>query len=63
MQDCLALVRVCRGCGTIVGVRVFHQNTAYFDLPQNLIQLCDDCIVENEEYWAEQWREYYALCM
>lgn len=32
------------------------QNTAYHDDDKNWVFMCDKCALENDEYWAEEWR-------
>ena len=35
------------------------QDTAYEDDEKNFVECCEDCIVEINAYWAEQWAKYY----
>lgn len=66
--------RGCDCCGSTVGVERRHQNTKY-DYPTiskregatqgdaedpNYASLCPPCWIENEAYWKEMWRDYYA---
>ncbi len=44
-----------------IDVRKRRQHTAYVDDDRNWVIICDECNVENEKYWKEQWAEYYAL--
>lgn len=37
-----------------------RQNTQYVDDERNYVHLCDECMIQNEEYWAEMWADYYS---
>jgi hypothetical protein len=37
-----------------------RQNTAYMDEERNWVTLCPKCMKENDEEWADMWRDYYG---
>jgi hypothetical protein len=54
-------IEPCRRCGCKDDtVLVRPQNTAYESYEQNFCNLCDECQVEADAEWQEQWDEYYS---
>jgi len=37
-----------------------RRNTGYPEPEQNWVFMCDNCFEQEQEFWNEQWREYYA---
>lgn len=36
----------------------YRQNTQYHNDEDNFVTMCSECRKENDEYWAEMWRDY-----
>ena len=52
---------ICNHCGEVKNsIMMRKRDTAYCDKEKNYIESCLECFKEDEEYWAEQWREYYS---
>jgi len=61
-DDILGIYEICERCGEEVGEK-YRQNTFYPNENDNWVVLCKLCRKENDEYWAEMWREYYSGCL
>ena len=44
-------------------VVAYRQKTFYTDSESNYVALCPKCKEENDYFWEEQWKEYYAGCL
>ena len=40
-----------------------RQRTQYVDDKENFKALCPECQKNEDEYWDEMWKDYYANCM
>ena len=59
-----ALGEKCPLCGEYKeAVRVWRENTAYYDEHRNWVHCCADCFVERQRCWEEQWAMYYNMVM
>ena len=50
----------CDQCERLDAIR-YRQNTQYEEDERNWVTLCPECQIENDEYWAGMWAEYYAM--
>jgi len=52
---------ICLSCGEIKNtIKMRRKNTQYVDKDSNYIESCIECFNDEQEYWAEMWREYYS---
>lgn len=58
----------CEVCGSPNLVRLTPSFTCYYwngegEDPNRRRCLCDECAIDNEEYWVEMWAEYHNAIM
>lgn len=53
--------KICEWCAKeSADVVTYRQITNYVEDEQNIFTLCPNCREENDQHWAEMWREYNA---
>lgn len=38
-----------------------RQNTRYANDSLNYVVMCDECFIDNEEYWKGMWEQTYGI--